>query len=60
MKTIYDMKLFEVIIINNVNILRVPGGWLITYIIYYDFPMSKNDGSWGTTVFVPFHNEFQL
>lgn len=44
---IYDMKLFEVMAYRGVNILRVPGGWVIGV-----------DGQYATDVFVPFSDEF--
>jgi len=47
-KTIYNLKLHEQYKLNdNINILRVPGGW-----IYMPYNMYENN------VFVPFHNEF--
>ena len=46
MENIYGMKLHQVIIEGNMEILRVPGGWVYTVL--------------GTnSIFVPFNNEFK-
>ncbi|MFA5168951.1 MAG: hypothetical protein WC530_10535 [Candidatus Omnitrophota bacterium] len=44
MKSIYDLKLHETWTDGNLDVLRVPGGWV--YSIY------------GGVIFVPFDNEF--
>ena len=59
--TIYDLKLHESIIINkgenfSINCLRVPGGWIYEY---SDFQPVENEWFISSTVFIPFHNEFQ-
>lgn len=48
MKSIYELKLGEVEIRGNWEVMRVPGGWL------WSAHFEKN----FTTTFVPFHNEF--
>jgi hypothetical protein len=46
-KTIYELKLHEILDVNFFSVLRVAGGWL-----YFD------KGNMLVT-FVPFNNEFQ-
>jgi hypothetical protein len=48
MDRMYDLKLGESFYINDIEILRVPGGWLYNH--FFDHNQ--------TTVFVPFSNEF--
>lgn len=51
-KTIYDLKLHEMIEINtHLEITRVPGGWMYTYI---DLSLENSRG-----VFVPYNDEFE-
>ena len=45
---IYEMQLHEVVLFNEVRVLRVPGGW-----IYF-----HDENRFST--FVPFNNEFQI
>lgn len=60
LKTIYDLKLNEVLMIDDYCIYRrVPGGWVVT--IY-----TRIMDSWGkeleliqSAAFVPFNNEFE-
>jgi len=59
---IYNMKLFELLVEDQLKIQRVPGGWLFTQKHHYikdTINGPQNNTSWGTTVFVPFDNEFQ-
>jgi len=56
MDNLYEMKLHEELTIGWIKILRVPGGW-----IYVEYQQTHNtDDTKHTSVFVPFHNEFQL
>ena len=53
-KSIYELKLHEVSIVKDDSLftkaIRVPGGW-----IYISFDKPNNI---GTSVFIPFNNEF--
>ena len=49
MDRIYKMKLHESFIDGNINILRVPGGW-IYHLLYC------NDDRKNNFVFVPYHS----
>jgi hypothetical protein len=51
-KDIYQMKLHESFCIGYNDITRVPGGW-----IYTKF---NEEYQIESSVFVPFHNEFQI
>lgn len=47
-KALYSLELHQQVYINpEINILRVPGGWIYIYKKY------------NTNTFVPFNNEFQ-
>ena len=46
-RSIYEMRLHEIVNTEFYSILRVAGGWIYSCIVY------------KTSVFVPWHNEFQ-
>lgn len=54
-KSIYDLELNETLVSCDYIIRRVPGGWVYTE---YDGANSQNICIMSS-VFVPFHNEFQ-
>lgn len=49
---LYQLELHDSIVINEMNIMRVPGGW-----IYDNWDIEKDQPKRG--MFVPFDNEFQ-
>jgi len=60
-KTIYNLELHETLWISNELIIqRVPGGWNYKYYEYRHLTEYNNDYILINTVFVPYHNEFQI
>ncbi len=51
---IYNMELHDTIEIDQMRIVRVPGGW-----IYYYFDLTKNDYK-SMGVFIPYNNEYHI
>jgi len=51
-KTIYELELHEYLQLEDIQIMRVAGGWIYRY---WDY--EKKDYYAGST-FVPYHNEF--
>ena len=54
MDEIYKMKLHESFIDGNIDILRVPGGWI--YQIYNQIHNNDGDSEGFNFVFVPYHS----
>lgn len=54
-KTIYDLELHEEMKTGNMNILRVPGGWIYTVNYQLDFKVGLQNGTqvFMTSTFVP-------
>jgi hypothetical protein len=46
---LYKMRFAELLCVHNYEVMRVPGGWIFTR--FHEDSLSS--------VFVPFHNEFQ-
>ena len=53
--SIYEMSLHQTITIDNIDILRVSGGWIYTFSLG---TWRKDAGFAYTSVFVPFNNEY--
>jgi hypothetical protein len=61
LKTIYNLELHETLWVSaELTIQRVPGGWNYKYYEYRNLIEYHNDYILINTIFIPYHNEFQI